>query len=312
VRPPYIGVAVGLVWIFSALIAHERIGYYPPRKSKPALMMLAAAVGIIGWIVTSDVPKRALAGTTVGALVAAALVPFMLTAWVPGVAGLKTHAIPGSPSLVITAAPEGNWDLWLIHGGQPDSYTRLTHTPEAEWAGGRSLSPDGRQVVYSRTVGGHHALWMMRLDGSGNPAGTTVLLDPGSDVEDPAWSPDGSTIAYTESTSIGSGIWLMDADGTDQRAAIEVGGHPYAPEWSPDGTKILFTARVGTDTDVFAANVDGTQMRDLTPGTLSHDVSKGWTPDGQPLFLSNRSNTGGTFLYVMSPDGSDVRLCVIL
>jgi Tol biopolymer transport system component len=298
--------------------------------------------------------ERARARTTGGALVAAAIVPFMLTAWVPGIARLKTYAIPGSPTMVIAAAPEGNWDLWLIHGDKPDSYTRLTHTPEPER--GPSLSPDGRRIVYSSPVGEHDALWIMSLDGNGNPAGTKLLPDSGSDAEEatwspdgstilftqggpggsnihaldiatmrntalttdggalnPAWAPDGSSIAYTKALSNASAIWLMNADGTDRRAAFGGGGYPYAPEWSPDGTKILFTlVGAGTETDVFVANVDGTQVRDLTPGTSSHDVSKGWTPDGQPLFLSNRSNTGGTFLYVMHPDGSDVRLCVIL
>jgi Tol biopolymer transport system component len=60
------------------------------------------------------------------------------------------------------------------------------------------------------------------------------------------------------------------------------------------------------------ASPDGTAVTDLTPASRDADTSQGWTPDGHVLFLSNRSHTGGTFLYFMNGDGTDVRLALRL
>jgi len=57
------------------------------------------------------------------------------------------------------------------------------------------------------------------------------------------------------------------------------------------------------------ANADGTSVRLLTPATPGSDFPLWWSPDGSKiLFGSDRSRTGGTFIYMMDPDGSDVQL----
>ena len=55
---------------------------------------------------------------------------------------------------------------------------------------------------------------------------------------------------------------------------------------------------------------DGGGVTNLTATSRDRDTSVSWAPDGHILFLSNRSHTGGTFLYFMNPDGSDVRLAL--
>jgi Tol biopolymer transport system component len=50
-------------------------------------------------------------------------------------------------------------------------------------------------------------------------------------------------------------------------------------------------------------------VRLLTPATPGSDFPLWWSPDGSKvLFGSDRSRTGGTFIYMMDPDGSDVQL----
>jgi Tol biopolymer transport system component len=57
-------------------------------------------------------------------------------------------------------------------------------------------------------------------------------------------------------------------------------------------------------------NVDGTGLVRLT-ARVGEETAYGWSPVGSKvLFVSDRSNTGGKFLYMMNTDGSDVELAL--
>jgi TolB protein len=93
------------------------------------------------------------------------------------------------------------------------------------------------------------------------------------------------------------------------RDVIDAGPNDWGPLWSPNGTRIAFTTGYESNTDVAIANADGTGVRLLTPETPGSDFSLWWSPDGSKiLFGSDRSRTGGTFIYMMDPDGGNVQL----
>ena len=106
------------------------------------------------------------------------------------------------------------------------------------------ISPDGRQIVYTRgwvdRVNDRRSsgLWIMNADGSKNR-----FLTNGSGA---IWSPDGTRIAFTrEGEPSGSQIWVrwMDADGaTTQVTRLEQS--PSNISWTPDGKSIAFTMLV--------------------------------------------------------------------
>jgi len=132
-------------------------------------------------------------------------------------------------------------------------------------------------------------------------------------ARDLAFSPDGGRIAYSApggADPSSRDIWVARADGTHARPAIDSLGDDVGAYWSPDGTMIAFTSGVSGDADVFTASPDGSDVRDVTAGSADQDYSFGWGPQGQLLFLSDRSQTGGTFLYFMNADGTDVRLAL--
>jgi hypothetical protein len=82
------------------------------------------------------------------------------------------------------------------------------------------------------------------------------------------------------------------------------------PNWSPDGTKIAFTDGYAASAAVYVVNVDGTGLVRLT-SRAGEETAYGWSPEGSKvLFVSDRSDTGGRFLYMMDTDGSDVQLAL--
>ena len=56
----------------------------------------------------------------------------------------------------------------------------------------------------------------------------------------------------------------------------------------------------------------GGEPVNITADSAYRDFTVGATADGLVLFASDRSQTGGTFLYSMRPDGSQIHLVAIL
>jgi dipeptidyl aminopeptidase/acylaminoacyl peptidase len=119
---------------------------------------------------------------------------------------------------------------------------RLTLDLYLEWEGvaDPQVSPDGRQIIYTRrwvdkmNDRWQSSLWIMNADGSRNR-----FLTEGSAAR---WSPAGDRIAFTrDGEPRGSQLFVrwMDAEGaTTQITRVEES--PGEPVWSPDGQWIAF------------------------------------------------------------------------
>ncbi len=102
------------------------------------------------------------------------------------------------------------------------------------------LSPDGRQVIFTRrwidklNDRWESSLWIMDADGS-----RLRFLVTGSDVQ---WSPDGRRIAYlARGEPAGTQLYVrwMDAEGAVTQIT-RVERAPADIQWSPDGTQLAF------------------------------------------------------------------------
>ncbi len=207
-------------------------------------------------------------------------------------------------------------------------YLRLEQYLDWEDVQSPRLSPDGKQVIYTRrwidklNDRWESSLWIMNVDGS-----RSRFLVNGGSVE---WSPDGQRIAYiARGEPAGAQIFVrwMDAEG----AVSQVTRLTEAPsdiQWSPDGKSIAFRMavpyreswsiplpaapkgakwveppRIVTKLDyrqdrqgftddayqhVFVVSADGGTPRQLTSGNWDHGAPQ-WMPDGKSVvFSANR------------------------
>jgi len=216
----------------------------------------------------------------------------------------------------------------------------LEHFLDMETVSGPVISPDGRQIVYTRTwidkVNDRRVsdLWIMNADGSRNR-----FFTRGSS---PAWSPDGTRIAYlSQGEPRGSQLFMkyMDEEGTTQITRVEKSISNVS--WSPDGTQIAFTMlvpkkeswpikmparpsgarwtedpkiitslvyrrdRVGFleegSTHIFAVPASGGTPRQLTSGDWDHGNSGiSWTPDGKEILFASNRVEGAEYIYRQS------------
>jgi TolB protein len=183
-------------------------------------------------------------------------------------------------------------DVWTINADGTD-LTRLTHSPGYQFD--PSWSPGGTQIAFRSERSDEPEIWVMNADGTGQRRLTAGLS--------PAWSPDGSLIAFSGR----AGLSVIRPDGTGLRVLPRTEGGEY-PSWSPDGSRIAFNSNLTGDHVMYIAQADGAKVVDLSRAGEGWQVD--WSPDGRSiLFTSHRDHPDGrlTDVYVMRPDGSAVR-----
>ncbi len=132
---------------------------------------------------------------------------------------------------------------------QAQEKTRLSleHYKNYEWTSGPSLSPDGQQILYSKTwinlVDDKREtdLWIMDKDGS-----TNRFFLNGSNGK---WSPDGKRIAFTKKGEpSGTQIFVkyLGVEG-EPTQITKLEKAPSSMEWSPDGKYLAFIMHVSSD-----------------------------------------------------------------
>jgi len=155
----------------------------------------------------------------------------MSSSRVASLAALLTLALPPVLTPVPVAAQEVRSDALLT----------VDHYLDFEQVSDPKISPDGKQVIYTRRWVNvledkwESALWLMNADGSHNR-----FLVKGASAE---WSPDGNRIAYlAEGEPKGTQIFVrwMDTEGASTQVTRLLES-PADVKWSPDGKSLGFS-----------------------------------------------------------------------
>ncbi len=146
----------------------------------------------------------------------------------------------------------------------------VTRAPQGAIDSKPAWSPDGRHLVFTRTVdAGFNVLWTVARNGTN----LRRFLADGSQVDhNPTWAPNGKQVAYVSDASDVDAIWVVAATGKGRRVVLAESAEPTdedaAPEgisnpaYSPSGKRIVFT-RGG---EIWTMTVAGKDLKQVTDG----------------------------------------------
>jgi TolB protein len=168
-----------------------------------------------------------------------------------------------------------------------------------------SFSPDGSRILFAnRSAEGPTSLWT--IDATG--ANADLLYAGPNTIVAADWAPIGDRIAFAMAVDQPDSyeVFIMDADGTDVRQLTRglpgIGG---SLDWSPDGRSLLIYAGLPGDKNIFLVNVDAQTAAQLTNG--GNNAASSFSPDGQWIAFNSLRNNDQADIFIMRPDGSDVR-----
>ncbi|MDL1894737.1 hypothetical protein FBQ82_00545 [Anaerolineae bacterium CFX7] len=99
-------------------------------------------------------------------------------------------------------------------------------------------------------------------------------------------------------------LYTIKPDGTELRRLTDASGNDQFPSWSPDAKRIVFSSDRDGQNEIYVMNADGSNQQRLAPHS-EEDLMPRWSHDGKLIaFFSTRD---GKSIFVMNPDGSNVR-----
>lgn len=178
---------------------------------------------------------------------------------------------------------------------------------------GPQWSPDGSQVAFSGSTGGHFEVYLVSAQGTGakaltQPPVAATPADEQSVINNsrPSWSPDGKQLVFVSDRDGGENLYILDlASGQVSRLTTGIYSDGL-PQWSPDGEAILFMSnRASMVKGLFTVPAAGGEPKLVA--TPKSDESPVWAGTNGELIVFSSDRTLDWELYSMRADGSDLR-----
>jgi Tol biopolymer transport system component len=306
-RPAACGLLCLLVAGASAVVGYRRLWPYPPRYADVRLAaIVVAATGVGLWAGSRSVERTRKRAVTV-AIAFAVAAPLIAASVVPGIAQPPDHAIPGGRTEAITAAPDGNFDLYLMPNGDPAELTALTDTDDRNEMYA-VLDASGDTIAYTVfRQDGASDVHLLRLAPTGAVASDEVLLTGDGDRLAPtAWTPEGDLLVIVHPPEGRPHVDRVDVrTGARTTFLHNAGNVAYAP----DGSQIAFSAPSASDQrnwDIWVADADGSHGHDVIDNGGGGDDFPFWSPDGRTLLFTSWAS-GSADVWTARADGTDLR-----
>lgn len=166
---------------------------------------------------------------------------------------------PDGSRLAFLSTAGGPEQLWILNRRTGRTRRLVDHGDSV--LGNPDWSPDGRRVAFSSNVRLGHHIYVVDVDGGGEPERLSPLLKGGCE---PRFSPDGTKVLYTNrgGRSKASRIVEHDLATGAQRVIVDWDALNYDVAYAPDGQEIAFASNLGGQWAVYRYRLsDGTSWR---------------------------------------------------
>jgi Tol biopolymer transport system component len=290
----------------AAFLGYRRLWPYPPPDAADWLVVIVGIAGLIGLWAGRRGERATRKRAVVAAVAVAATLPFVATTVAPGIAQPPDHRIPGGRTEVIAAAPDGNFDLYLLPDGDPSKLEALTDTADLTEKYPQ-LDPTDTTIAYTLQRGdGSTEIHVMQL-GQGHivEGDRTVLAGVPGTLAPTAWAPNGELLVQVQPARGATRVDRLDLTTGHVTTFLRDAGNVA---FSPDGTKTAFSAPSNADPqdwDIWVADAEGAHARDVIH-TSAEDAFPAWSPDGGVIAFTSWIE-GNADVFTADASGGAVR-----
>lgn len=121
-----------------------------------------------------------------------------------------------------------------------------------------------------------------------------------------AWSKDGEHLVFIDQKTP-SGIYVMNADGSNRVNLLPELKFVSNPDWSPEGNRIIFvnSAKGINQPEFDILSLDTGTYTTVLEG-LGYIDEPVWSPDGTEIAFTKATGDGGSEIFVMTANGTNV------
>ena len=163
--------------------------------------------------------------------------------------------------------------------------------------GSVDLSPDGRQLAFSKGTDAQGDIWLVEL----STGVSKRLTDDPSDDNDPVWSPDGKQIVFN-SNRLGPPHLFMrasDGSGVDVPLVQSKTDNFTVASWSRAGVLIFNVFNKDNPSDLWTMRISGDRTPRLFLGSKRSELNGTFSPDGR--WVAYQSNESGREEVLVRP-----------
>ncbi len=183
---------------------------------------------------------------------------------------------PDGSRVAFSSNRGGGWELYLLDLAT-GSTRQLTQT--AGFEASPTWSPDGVWIAFERYAGDDLDIWVLRVDGAGDPI---QLTDAPSMDSAPTWDPAGRRIAFISDRDGLPDVFLANLDDPNERY-LNLTNTPLIseadPAFAPDGASLAFSGRGDGFDYAFVLSLD----RADGPREVGLGKRPAWSPSGGAL-----------------------------
>ncbi len=156
------------------------------------------------------------------------------------------------------------------------------------------ISPDGRQVAFSRRDGNNSNIWVANPHGNSL---TRLTFDPGID-ENPVWSPDGAAVTFGNNASGHANLYRKAATGAGTIDRLTTNTMEQQPlDWSRDRRFLVYT-QITAPTEIMIQAASGGQPVSFL-GQHAHGAVHAQFNPGVPRWIAyDFDDSGRREIYV--------------
>jgi serine/threonine protein kinase len=187
----------------------------------------------------------------------------------------------------------------------------LTDAPAGLGDADPAISPDGRELVFSRMDSvGRGDLWHVRLSADLTPLGQPEKLTADSNLGNrhPAWVPEGNEIVYTAGTGGFSdrSLFRLPLSKAAKPVRLGVTGDAVATAISRQGNRLAYELR-RQDANIWRVEISGSGATPMQAtkfiSTTRWEMEPRFSPNGTKIAFSS-SRSGPSEIWICNRDGS--------